>query len=350
MTKQRLVILSPGFPENEQDTSCLPFAQQFVLSLQKLQPSLEVIVISLHYPFQKRTYTWHGTSVFAMGGQNRGKLYALRTRRRAYRQLAELYRQNPSMMLLSFWLTDCALVGDRFSKKHNVKHLTWVIGQDAKPGNRHVARIHPKSDRLIAMSDFLQQELDQNYGIRPAHVVNNGINEAMFLAFNTGGRPVDVLGAGSLIPLKNYELFVEVVAALKPQFPGIKACIVGEGQERGKLEALIKTHGLENNLKLLGQKTHAEVLQLMSQSKVFLHTSDYEGNSTVLAEALYAGCNVVSTRPLSSKAVPNLAVAGSKEALALNVASVLSQGAEHQQILFNSMDQSAAAILALFGA
>lgn len=343
------MILSPGFPENEQDTSCLPFAQQFVLSLQKLQPSLEVIVISLHYPFKRSAYTWNGVKVFAMGGRNRGKLHALQTRRRAYRQLAELYKQNCSMLLLSFWLTDCALAGERFSRRHKVKHLTWVIGQDAKPGNRHVARINPKPEQLIAMSDFLQQELENNYGIRPAHVVNNGINEAMFPPFNAAERPVDVLGAGSLIPLKNYALFVEVIAALKQQLPGIKACIAGEGQERGKLQALIKTHGLENNLSLSGQKTHAEVLQLMSRSKVFLHTSDYEGNSTVLAEALYSGCHAVSTRPLSNKAVKQLAVANTKEALVEQVASVLSQRPTHQQILFNSMDHSAAAILALIG-
>lgn len=341
------MILSPGFPENEQDTSCLPFAQQFVLSIQTLQPALELIVISLHYPFKRSTYTWNGVKVIAMGGQNRGKLYALQTRRRAYRQLAELYRQNASMSLLSFWLTDCALVGDRFSKKYQVKHLTWVIGQDAKTGNRHIARIKPQPSQLIAMSDFLQAELEKNYGIRPAHVVNNGINQNMFPAFNRAERPVDLMGAGSLIPLKNYSLFIEVIAALKQQFPGIKACLAGEGQERGKLEALIKTKGLENHVSLTGQATHAEVLKLMSQSKVFLHTSDYEGNSTVLAEALYSGCYAVSTRPLANKAVPHLTVAHTKEELVKQVASALSQPATHQPVLFNSMDESAAAILAL---
>lgn len=350
MTKQQLIILSPGFPENEQDTTCLPFAQQFVRSIQTLQPSIEVTVISLHYPFKRSAYIWNGVKVIAMGGQNRGKLYALQTRRLAYRQLAELYKQNPSMMLLSFWLTDCALVANRFAKEYGVKHLTWVIGQDARPGNRHVARINPKPGQLIAMSDFLQQELEDNYGIRPAHVVNNGISEAMFPAFNAGERPLDVLGAGSLIPLKNYRLFIEVIAALKQQLPGIKACIVGEGQERGKLEALIKMHGLDNNLMLPGQKEHVDVLQLMSQSKVFLHTSGYEGNSTVLAEALYAGCHAVSTRPLSNKPVQHLRVADTKEELVKQVASAFMQGMGHQKILFNSMDQSAAAILSLFGA
>ena len=42
-------------------------------------------------------------------------------------------------------------------------------------------------------------------------------------------------------------------------------------------------------------KSHIrEILQLMKRAKIFLHTSSYEGFSTVCLEALYAGCHVIS--------------------------------------------------------
>jgi len=43
--KQTLIILSPGFAANEEDTTCLPAQQSFILTLKKNFPSLNIIVI-----------------------------------------------------------------------------------------------------------------------------------------------------------------------------------------------------------------------------------------------------------------------------------------------------------------
>ena len=46
-----LVILSPGFPKDEADTTCLPAHQVFIKSLNKNFPSLKIIILSFQYPF-----------------------------------------------------------------------------------------------------------------------------------------------------------------------------------------------------------------------------------------------------------------------------------------------------------
>ena len=81
MNKNRpvLVILSPGFPENEADTTCLPAQQDLVRLLRQIRPSLELVIIAFQYPFTGKSYQWNGVPVIPLNGRNRGKLYRLLT-------------------------------------------------------------------------------------------------------------------------------------------------------------------------------------------------------------------------------------------------------------------------------
>ena len=57
----------------------------------------------------------------------------------------------------------------------------------------------------------------KNYGIVPKHHVPVGIDASMFNAWNAI-RDIDVMGAGSLIPLKRYDLFIQLIQQLVPLF------------------------------------------------------------------------------------------------------------------------------------
>ena len=266
----------------------------------------------------------------------------------ARRALQEIYRSRRVIGLISLWMTECALVANRFAKQHRLKHVIWIIGQDAKAGNSYVKRTKPEASQLIAMSDFLKDEFYKNYGIAPEHVMENGINANTFPGLNTGERPVDVFGAGSLIPLKNYRLFIELVAELKQDYPQIRAQIAGGGEERESLQRLIKELDLESNVSLAGPKSHSETLALMNQSKVFLHTSHYEGNSTVLMEALYSGCRVLSTCALSHKKIDRLIVSTDREVLKQQLLLAL-QDYRHadSRVVFNTMNDTARRMVSL---
>ena len=85
----QLIVLSPGFPQDEQDSTCIPWLQQFLLSLRRVSPSLEVVVIAFQYPFHSREYTWHGIRVFALGGANRKTWRRLITWAKALRKFVQ---------------------------------------------------------------------------------------------------------------------------------------------------------------------------------------------------------------------------------------------------------------------
>ena len=80
-----LVILSPGFPENEADTTCLPAQQVFIRALNKEYPGLKIIILAFNYPFTRTAYTWFGNTVIPFAGRNRGKMTRLLVWARAWK-------------------------------------------------------------------------------------------------------------------------------------------------------------------------------------------------------------------------------------------------------------------------
>lgn len=68
---------------------------------------------------------------------------------------------------------------------------------------------------------------------------------------------------------------------------------MGEGEDRGRLEYLIKELKLENDVSLLGFVENPYAY--MQRSDVFVLSSRWEGFGNVLVEAMACGCPVVST-------------------------------------------------------
>ena len=342
------LILTPGFPKDENDTTCLPAFQQFALSLKKLYPHIEFYFIAFQYPFFKDNYNWHNVNVISIGGKNKAGFYRFYTWIRVYRVLSKLKKEKKIIGILSLWLTECSLIGKIFSKLNNIKHFMWLIGQDAKISNQYIFRIKPKANEIIAMSDFLQDSFFKNHRQKPFIVIENGINPNAFPEFNLNERKIDILGVGSLIDLKNYDLFIDIVFELQKTKPLIYSVIAGSGEREHHLKQKVKELKLENNIHFMGLVSHSEILNLMNDSKIFLHTSHYEGNSTVLMEALYSGCITFSTQALSNSKVKNLFVLKQASEFISEINIVLQNEIKNERVIFNMMDTSAKKIMDLY--
>ena len=234
---------------------------------------------------------------------------------------------------MSFWYDECALVGKRFADKNGIKHFCWILGQDAKKSNKYIKYLKPKADELIALSDFIQDEFEKNHGIRPLQLIPPGIDTRQF-ATSTKERDIDLLAAGSLIPLKQYEVFIEIVAEIKKQLPAIKAMLVGNGPEKEKLQTHITKLGLQESITLTGELPQPQVLQLMQRTKLFLHPSSYEGFGVVNLEALYAGASVISfVRPMKQE-IKNWHIVNNKEEMKEKALEILqNDNADHSPVL-----------------
>jgi glycosyltransferase involved in cell wall biosynthesis len=343
-----LIILTPGFPANEADSTCVTPLQIFVKALQQNYPGVKIIVLTFQYPFVAKNYRWNNINVIAFGGKGKGKLFRLTVWFRVWQRLKKLNRQYHIMGLLSFWLNECTFIGSKFARLKGLKHYCWLLGQDAKAGNAYVSRLNMKGDELIAISDFIVKKYHRNYNIRPAHVIPIGLDTSLF-SKDEIEKDIDIIGVGSLIPLKQYHIFVETISLLKMYYPNIKTIICGDGPKMRRLSAMKKSFGLENNLVLKGELPYPEILKLMQRSKILLHTSAYEGFGYVNLEALYAGASVVSFVKPMDEPIPNWHIVNNEKDMLRKVKAILSdtKNSPRSILPFNVTD-SAKAMMKLF--
>jgi glycosyltransferase involved in cell wall biosynthesis len=141
------------------------------------------------------------------------------------------------------------------------------------------------ADRIVCCSSDLLPTFEP-FGVRP-HVIHNGISlpapgPAPVQALAADGRPL-VLFVGRLEPQKNPHRFLDVAALV----PEARFAMAGDGWMRAEVEA----RGTE--VVILGARDDARAL--MARADLVLVSSDSEGQSIAVLEALAAGTPVVTT-------------------------------------------------------
>lgn len=102
-----------------------------------------------------------------------------------------------------------------------------------------------------------------------------------------------VVAAGRLQPEKNHKMLISAIGLVHKSIPSIKCSIFGEGCLRDELQAQIDAEHLNGIVELPGVKKN--ILEYEAKAKVFVLTSNYEGLSNALMEAMMLGKICVST-------------------------------------------------------
>lgn len=314
-----IVFLTPGFAQNEQDTTTIPAIQLYIKALKQQQPELKITIITFHFPFTKEKYNWFDCEVMPLNGKNK-KWRKILVWKKAYQVLKKTNIENSISLLHSLWLGDCAFVGNLFSKKHNIRHCCTLMGQDVLPSNMFLKLLPIKKMNLICVSDFQQQQLIKTHNLQPK-VISWGINSADFSYSKT--KTIDIIGVGSLIPLKNYELFIDIIFEIHKKTP-LKVVIIGDGIQKELLQQKIKKLQLEKVITLKGLLSYTDTLQQISQSKILLHTSNYESFGMIFAEALQCFTMLISKEVGCAFASNNWHICASKSEMIVACQKALS--------------------------
>lgn len=291
---RHIAFVTPGFAQDEADTICTPYLQTFFRGLQAARPDWRISIIALQYPYRRGHSTWHGLDVWSLGGRNRRWMKPL-VWQGLQHKLLYLHKQQPIDLIHAFWIGEAAQGALRFGKPLRIPVVGTLMGQDALPQNRYLRKLDLKTMHVIALSPFSEDLYTQSTHRAADAVIPFGLEPSDIDHRASADRPIDILGVGSLIAAKRPDRFVRVVRMLCDRWPDLRAVLVGQGPEQARLARLIAASGLEQHIQLVSSLPRDEVLALMSQSKVFLHTSNVEGMGLVLAEAMARGCHLVST-------------------------------------------------------
>lgn len=123
-------------------------------------------------------------------------------------------------------------------------------------------------------------------------VIMNPINPKLPAVYS-GEREKRVVNVGRLVPQKNQRMFIDAFREFSKSHPDYIAEIYGEGPLEKELLDYIRSSGMETKVFLRG--FCKDVLSEITSAAVFVMSSDYEGMSNALIEAVGMGIPCIST-------------------------------------------------------
>ncbi len=131
-------------------------------------------------------------------------------------------------------------------------------------------------------------------------VIYNPVNENVFdKSMNTQERQNRIISIGRLAPQKNFSMLIQAFSEIKDEFSDWRLLILGEGPLRESLQTLIDSMGLKDRVLMPGRSN--QVIKELCKSKLFCMSTNAEGMSNALIEAMCVGLPVISTNVCGAK-------------------------------------------------
>lgn len=158
-----------------------------------------------------------------------------------------------------------------------------------------------QSDAVTSVSESLKQDTYSYFNVkRDIEVIPNFVDIDLYskaknalskFNYNTGDKKV-LLHISNFRPVKRVEDVVRVFDKVRKEIPA-KLFLVGDGPDRGKIEAMCRELGTCEDIQFLGKMKATE--QALAMADLFLLTSETESFGLAALEAMAASVPVIST-------------------------------------------------------
>lgn len=109
--------------------------------------------------------------------------------------------------------------------------------------------------------------------------------------FTDGYRGFRILTVGRLTRQKALEVSIDAMKLLKERGRDARWYVLGDGDQRERIQRRIKKLGLEEDFKLLGAVENP--YPYFAQTDLYVHATRYEGKSVAIQEAQTLGCAIL---------------------------------------------------------
>ena len=213
-----------------------------------------------------------------------------------------------------------------------------VHGPDELPGMRANGIVdkvrHARA--VAAITDYCRGEIlaaTDGEGADKVHVVRCGLELDRFQPTPVPATSQMLVCVGRLCLQKAQTLLAEAAARLKDSHPQLRILLIGDGETRPEIEAILDREGLRDRVVLHGWASGDEVRAAIASARALILPSFAEGLPMVIMEAMALGRPVISTRiagipELLDSSCGWIVDAGDLDALTASIAACLEADAE----------------------
>jgi glycosyltransferase involved in cell wall biosynthesis len=153
-------------------------------------------------------------------------------------------------------------------------------------------------DKIVVISDVVNKTLKENFGIiEKIYKIPNSIDVEKIKRMSQEkiniSSKILFTNLGRLDSNKNQILLLKSANIVKKHTDNFKIILLGDGEERGKIEKYIQENNLEKNVEILGFKDNP--YPYIKGSTATVLTSLSEGYSLALAESVILNTPIIST-------------------------------------------------------
>ena len=151
------------------------------------------------------------------------------------------------------------------------------------------------TDRVVSVSEDTARRSAREGHLRAGQglMIWNGVDTDEFPYRGPANASNHLITISRLEPVKDLPTLLRAVAIARRSIPDLHLDVVGEGTQRGNLETLAHSLGLDGSVAFLGERR--DTAALLTTAAVFVSSSASEGVSLTLLEAMAVGLPVVAT-------------------------------------------------------
>lgn len=151
--------------------------------------------------------------------------------------------------------------------------------------------MYPYADGYVFQTPEAKKYFDRIIGEKPVEIIINPVRNDLPVHNDNDSRIITT--ACRLMPQKNIPMLINAFEIVRSKYPEYKLHIYGEGDLKDELQKLIHNKNLDKVVLLKGFDKKA--YERINESEIFVLSSDYEGMSNSMIEALAMGMPVVVT-------------------------------------------------------
>lgn len=146
---------------------------------------------------------------------------------------------------------------------------------------------------LVVQTNYIKEFYSNSIQERTT-VIPNPVLESVFTLDGTITPFKRIISVGRLYEQKNQKMMIDAFASIATKYPEYKLVIFGEGPLREDLTKHINDKGMKDRILLPGRST--KIIDELQASEIFCLSSDYEGMSNALLEAMCIGLPIITTK------------------------------------------------------